>query len=108
MRPCGRFVAPPSEAYPPTMLTRGNPLSRTFWLPLTTPGTPGKIVAALKPASCTLKSVLFRENPARVSRKNVGEKVCVSVSARFCEPGGLLVPLLGRLLELRVVPPNQM
>jgi len=39
---------------------------------------------------------LLRENPARVSRKNVAEKVCVSVSARFCEPGVLAGAVVGQ------------
>src|SRR5437899_13091370 len=107
MRPCGRLVAPPSVAYPAIAML-GRPLASRFWFASTTPGTPGNSDAALNPRSCTEKFVTLREKPARVSTRKVGEKVCVSVSARFCEPGVLLVPLVGRLLALSVLPPNQM
>src|SRR5437016_7146322 len=107
MRPCGRLVAPPRVAYPAIAIL-GRPLSTGFWFASTTPGTPGNSDAALSPTSCTEKFVTLREKPARVSSRKDGEKVWVSVIARFCEPGVLLVPLVGRLLALSVFPPNQM
>ena len=71
----------------------------------TTPGTPGKIVEALNPASCTLILVLLREKPRRTSVKNDADHVWTSSTERFWLRGTfVLAPVVGKAPDDKVFP----